>query len=126
MNLKAHTNVEISTTFVTNKMVTNNIDNANIIIIAPGNVTPKRAKTNRTTIVHGNAVPIRSDVYMTIIKLQHSSQKSRYQYSSKPNNHSQQKIKCKLNIPLTKVKLDNSADANIERGHINRPLQGGE
>lgn len=86
-NQITHTNVATSATFSANDMVTSNIDNANVIIIASGNAIPKIANANRITIVYCNAIPTRSDSYMTAIKWQCNGQKSRHQYSSKPNHH---------------------------------------
>lgn len=60
-NQKAHTNVVASAIFVANKMITSNIDDANVIVITPGNVAPKKVNANRTTIAHSNAAPTKSD-----------------------------------------------------------------
>lgn len=63
-----HTNIVTSVIFGTNKMITSNINDANVMVIALGNTSPKKANTNRMTIVHSNVVPIRLDVYVTAIE----------------------------------------------------------
>lgn len=59
-------------------MITSNIDDANIIVIALCNIAPKRADANKTIIVHDNTAPTRSNIYVTIIKWQCSSQESKH------------------------------------------------
>lgn len=86
----AYINVAISATFGANKMLTSNIDNANVIVIALYNIILKIVNANRMTIFHSNTVFTKLDAYMTAIKWQHSGQESKHQYSSKSNDQCQQ------------------------------------
>lgn len=110
-----------SANFGASKIVISDIDNTNVIVIALSNTLPKKANVNKITIVYSNAALIKLNAYVTTIEWQRSNQKSRYQYSSKPSNYNQQKIRYKSNTSLANIKLDNNADTTIEREQINRP-----
>lgn len=67
-NQKAYTNIATSTTFDAHKIITSNIDDANVIVITCDNAAPKKVNANRTTIVFSSVAYKILNVYMIIIK----------------------------------------------------------
>lgn len=68
INQKTNTNVVTSANFGASKIVINDIDNTNVIVIALSNTLLKKTNVNKITIIYSNAALIRLDTYVTTIK----------------------------------------------------------